>query len=50
MPQTENSLVPVLFGFSGRPNALYQAAPRLTMCTAATSVSTLLIVVGWPKS
>src|SRR4028119_2139329 len=47
LPHTENSLVPVLFGLSGRPNCLYHSAPLFRMCGAAVSVSTLLIVVGW---
>src|SRR4051795_2662687 len=50
LPHTENSLVPVLFGLSGRPNFLYHSAPLLRMCGTATSVSTLLIVVGCPKT
>src|ERR671925_154119 len=50
LPHTEYSLVPVLLGLSGRENFLYHSAPLLRMCGTATSVSTLLIVVGWPKT
>jgi hypothetical protein len=46
LPHTEKSFVPVLFGLSARPNFLYQSAPLFRMCGTATSVSTLLIVVG----
>jgi hypothetical protein len=47
-PQTDRSLVPVLFGLlSDIP--LYHSAPRITMCGAAASVSTLLMVVGMPN-
>src|SRR5581483_11330227 len=46
LPHTEKSLVPVLFGLSGRIHCLYQSAPLLMMCGTAASVSTLLIVVG----
>src|ERR1700759_3074141 len=46
LPQTENSLVPVLFGLSARIHFLYQSAPLVRMCGTAASVSTLLIVVG----
>ena len=49
LPQTENSFVPVLFGFE-RHIALYHSAPFTRMCGTATSVSTLLIVVGWPNA
>src|SRR5262245_234228 len=48
-PQTEKSLVPVLLGLE-RQSPLYQAAPRVRMWGTAASVSTLLIVVGIPKS
>ena len=50
LPHTENSFVPVLFGLSARPNFLYHSAPLFRMCGTAASVSTLLIVVGWPNS
>src|SRR5512140_1788718 len=50
LPHTEYSLVPVLFGLSARENFLYHAAPFVRMCGTADSVSTLLIVVGWPKT
>src|SRR5215510_11702677 len=46
LPHTEYSFVPVDFGLSGRIHCLYQSAPLLRMCGTATSVSTLLIVVG----
>src|SRR6476646_1127488 len=48
-PQMEISLVPVLLGFP-RQSDLYHAAPRLMMCGTAARVSTLLIVVGIPKT
>ena len=32
------------------PNFLYQSAPLFRMCGTAASVSTLLIVVGWPNT
>src|SRR5690348_18470300 len=48
-PHTENSLVPVLFG-DDRQSPLYHAEPRLMMCGTAASVSTLLIVVGFPNT
>src|SRR5213593_5245170 len=50
LPHTEYSLVPVLFGLSGRAIFLYQGAPLVMMGGTAASVSTLLIVVGWPKT
>src|SRR3954462_7804705 len=46
LPQTEYSFVPVDFGLSARIHCLYQSAPLFRMCGTATSVSTLLIVVG----
>src|SRR5215467_14656467 len=49
LPQTLNSFVPVLLGFD-RQSFLYQSAPFLRMCGTATSVSTLLIVVGSPNT
>src|SRR6187397_237579 len=49
-PHTDHSLVPVLFGLSGRENFLYHSAPLFRMCGTAASVSTLLIVVGCPNS
>src|SRR3954468_15676642 len=49
LPHTDHSLVPVLFGLSGRANFLYQSAPLFRMCGTAASVSTLLIVVGCPN-
>src|SRR3954470_16631908 len=49
LPQTEYSFVPVLFGLSARPNFLYHSAPLFKMCGTAASVSTLLMVVGWPN-
>ena len=42
--------MPVLFGLSGRDHCLYHSAPLMRMCGTAASVSTLLIVVGWPNS
>src|SRR5262249_12672111 len=50
LPHTEYNLVPVDFGLSGRIHFLYQSAPLLRMCGTATSVSTLLIVVGCAKT
>src|SRR5688500_20205321 len=50
LPHTDHSLVPVLFGLSGRETFLYQSAPLTRMCGTAASVSTLLIVVGWPNN
>src|SRR5918999_5977979 len=50
LPQTEYSLVPVLFGLSGREKPLYQSAPLTIIGGTAAKVSTLLIVVGWPNS
>src|SRR5690348_2153992 len=50
LPHTEYSFVPVLLGLSGRENFLYHSAPSFRMCGTATRVSTLLIVVGWPKT
>src|SRR3954469_7444123 len=46
LPHTDHSLVPVLFGLSARAIFLYHSAPLLRMCGTATSVSTLLMVVG----
>ena len=48
-PQTENSFVPVLLGLE-RDIALCHAAPCVMMCGTTASVSTLLIVVGIPKT
>jgi hypothetical protein len=48
-PQTENSLVPVLFGLESA-SPLYQAPPFRMMCGTAARVSTLLTVVGQPQS
>src|SRR5205085_11216184 len=50
LPHTEYSLVPVLFGLSGRIHCLYQSAPLFRMWGTAASVSTLLIVVGWANT
>ena len=50
LPHTEKSLVPVLFGLSGRAIFLYHSAPLFRMCGTAASVSTLLIVVGMPNT
>src|SRR5512145_2668454 len=50
LPQTLQSFVPVLLGLSGRAIFLYHSAPLLMMCGTAASVSTLLIVVGMPKT
>src|SRR5579862_4335369 len=50
LPHTEKSFVPVLFGLSGRLMDLYHTAPRFRMCGTATSVSTLLIVVGFANT
>ena len=41
--------MPVLLGLP-RQRPLYHSAPRMMMCGVATSVSTLLIVVGMPKT
>src|SRR6478672_2045657 len=49
LPHTQKSLVPVLFGFD-RHIFLYQSAPFIRIGAAASSVSTLLIVVGIPKT
>ncbi len=48
LPQTEKSLLPLLFGLDS-DIALYHSAPLFRMCGTAASVSTLLIVVGLPK-
>src|SRR5687767_8483231 len=48
-PQTEYSLVPVLFGLDN-DIFLYQSAPFIRIGIAAISVSTLLIVVGMPNT
>src|SRR5687767_13245934 len=48
-PQTEYSLVPVLFGLES-DIFLYQSAPFMRIGIAAISVSTLLIVVGIPNT
>src|SRR5688572_14268672 len=50
LPHTEYSLVPVLLGLAAREYFLYHAAPWATMGGTAARVSTLLIVVGWPKT
>src|SRR5438876_2427653 len=50
LPQTEYSLVPVLFGLSEREYFLYQLAPLLRIGGMAARVSTLLIVVGCAKT
>src|SRR3954451_12307276 len=50
LPHTDHSLVPVLFGLSARAIFLYHSAPLFRMCGTAASVSTLLMVVGCPKT
>ena len=50
LPHTEYSLVPVLFGLSRQTTSCTTSAPLLRMCGTAASVSTLLIVVGWPNT
>src|SRR5690349_8461437 len=50
LPQTEYSLVPVLFGLSARDHCLYHAAPFTRIGGTAARVSTLLIVVGWANT
>src|SRR6202521_2406028 len=49
LPHTEKSLVPVLFGFDS-DIFLYHSAPFMRIGAAAINVSTLLMVVGMPKT
>src|SRR5215213_110421 len=49
LPHTEYNLVPVLLGFDS-DIPLYHAAPFMMISGTAASVSTLLIVVGWPNT
>lgn len=46
-PLMQNSLVPTLFG---RPNELNQSAPRRIIVGQTATVSTLVTVVGQPKT